>query len=151
MCVCVCVCVCVLSHIQLFVTHRFQHMRILCPWGFSRPEYWSELPCPPPGDLPNPGIKPRSPTLQADSLLTEPPGKAQGYWSGQPFPSPGYLPDPGIKLGSPALQVNSFPTELSGKYKYVPHATLVIYMQNLNSYDRTVNRCSFYKEKMIIK
>ena len=36
--------------------------------GFSRPEYWSGLPCPPPGDLPNPGIKPRSPTLQADSL-----------------------------------------------------------------------------------
>ena len=36
--------------------------------GFSRQEYWSGLPCPPPGDLPNPGIKPRSPILQADSL-----------------------------------------------------------------------------------
>ena len=35
---------------------------------FSRPEYWSELPCLPPGDLPNLGIKPRSPSLQADSL-----------------------------------------------------------------------------------
>ena len=35
---------------------------------FSRQEYWSELPFPPPGDLPNPGIEPRSPTLQADSL-----------------------------------------------------------------------------------
>ena len=33
------------------------------------------VPCPPPGDLPNPGIEPRSPTLQEDSLLTEPPGK----------------------------------------------------------------------------
>ena len=43
--------------------------------GFSRQEYWSGLPSPPPGDLPNPGIKPRSPTLQADSLLSEPPGK----------------------------------------------------------------------------
>ena len=43
--------------------------------GFSRQEYWSGLPCPPPGDLPNPGIKPRSPTLQADSFLSEPPGK----------------------------------------------------------------------------
>ena len=43
--------------------------------GFSRQEYWSGLPCPPPGDLPNPGIEPRSPTLQADSLLSEPPGK----------------------------------------------------------------------------
>ena len=39
---------------------------------FSRPEYWSGLPCPSPGDLPNPGIKPRSPTLQADSLPAEP-------------------------------------------------------------------------------
>ena len=39
---------------------------------FSRPEYWSGLPFPSPGDLPNPGIEPRSPTLQADSLLSEP-------------------------------------------------------------------------------
>ena len=43
--------------------------------GFSRLECWSGLPFPPPGDLPNPGIKPGSPALQADSLLTEPPGK----------------------------------------------------------------------------
>ena len=39
--------------------------------GFSRQEYWSGFPFPSPGDLPNPGIKPSSPTLQADSLLTE--------------------------------------------------------------------------------
>ena len=38
---------------------------------FSRPEYWSELPFPSPGDLPNPGIEPGSPELQADSLPTE--------------------------------------------------------------------------------
>ena len=43
--------------------------------GFSRQEYWSGLPCLPPGDLPNPGTKPRSSTLQADSLPSEPPGK----------------------------------------------------------------------------
>ena len=49
--------------------------RLLCPWGFSRPEYWSGLPCPPPRDLPNPGIKPRSPTLKADSLPSDPLGK----------------------------------------------------------------------------
>ena len=42
--------------------------------GFSRQEYWSELPCPPPGDPLIPGIEPRSLVLQADSLLTEPPG-----------------------------------------------------------------------------
>ena len=43
--------------------------------GFSRQEYWSELPCPPPEDLPNPGVEPRSPTLEVNSLLSEPPGK----------------------------------------------------------------------------
>ena len=45
---------------------------------FSRPEYWSGLPFPSPRDLPNPGIKRRSPALQADSLLSEPPGKSIG-------------------------------------------------------------------------
>ena len=43
--------------------------------GFSRQEYWSGLPFPSPGDLPNPGIEPRSPALQADTLTSEPPGK----------------------------------------------------------------------------
>ena len=56
-----------LSHVRLFVT----------PWSiqstdFSRPEYWSGKPFPSPEDLPNPGIKPRSPTLQADSLPAKP-------------------------------------------------------------------------------
>ena len=43
--------------------------------GFSRQEYWSGLPFPSPGDLPDPGIEPRSPTLQVDALTSEPPGK----------------------------------------------------------------------------
>ena len=43
--------------------------------GFSRQEYWSGLPFLSPGDLPNPGIEPRSPALEADTLPTEPPGK----------------------------------------------------------------------------
>ena len=43
--------------------------------GFSRQEYWSGLSFPSPGDLPEPGIKPRSPTLQADVLPSEPSGK----------------------------------------------------------------------------
>ena len=49
--------------------------RLVCPWGFSRQEHWSGLPCPPPGDLPNPGIEPRSPSLQVDSLPAELLGK----------------------------------------------------------------------------
>ena len=43
--------------------------------GFYRQEYWSGVPLPSPGDLPDPGIKPRSPTLQADALTSAPPGK----------------------------------------------------------------------------
>ena len=45
---------------------------------FSRPEYWRGKLFPSPGDLPNPGIKPRSPTLQADTLPAEPQGKPHG-------------------------------------------------------------------------
>ena len=59
-----------LSRVQLFAT----------PWTiqsmeFSSPEYWNRQPFPSPGDLPNPGINPRSPTLQVDSLPAEPQGK----------------------------------------------------------------------------
>ena len=49
--------------------------RLLCSRDFPRQEYWTGLPLPPPGDLPNPGIKPRPLALQADSLPSEPPGK----------------------------------------------------------------------------
>ena len=46
-----------------------------CPWGFSRQEHWSGLPFPSPGDLPDAGIEPGSPALQADSLMTKLQGK----------------------------------------------------------------------------
>ena len=55
--------------------HGLSPTRLLCPWGVSRQEYWSGLPCPPPGDLPNSGIEPRSPKLQVNSFLSELPGK----------------------------------------------------------------------------
>ena len=105
--------------------HGLWLARLLCPWGFSKQEYWCGLPCPPPGDPPNPGIEPRSPALQADSLPTELSGKPvylfsrvqtfatlwtvarqaplsmafprQEYCSGFPFPPPGDPPNPGIK------------------------------------------------------
>ena len=54
--------------------HELQPIRLLCPWGFSRQEYWNGLPCKPPGHFPNLGIKPSFPTLQADSLPSEPLG-----------------------------------------------------------------------------
>ena len=63
------------SHVRLFATlWTVAHKAPLC-MGFSRQEYWSGLPFPSPEDLPDPGIEPRSPTLQADALPSEPPGK----------------------------------------------------------------------------
>ena len=50
--------------------------------GFSRQEYWSGLPCPPPGGLPSPDIEPRPPALQANSLSSEPPGKPKNTGMG---------------------------------------------------------------------
>ena len=56
----VCVCVCDFSHVRLFATPwTITHQAPLF-MGFSRQEYWIELPCPPPGDLPDPGIEPMS-------------------------------------------------------------------------------------------
>ena len=51
-------------------------LQALLSMGFSRQEYWSGLPFPSPGNLPNPGIEPGSPALQADALLSEPPGSS---------------------------------------------------------------------------
>ena len=66
--------------------NNFKSAVVATPWtvarqaplsiGFSRQESWSGLPFSSPGDLPNPGIEPQSPALQADYLLSEPPGKS---------------------------------------------------------------------------
>ena len=61
--------------VQLFMTPCTIARQAPLSIGVSKQEYWIGLPCPPPGDLPNPGIKPRYPTLQADSSPSEPPGK----------------------------------------------------------------------------
>ena len=63
-----------LSRFQLFVTPWTIAYQAPPSMGFSRQEYWSELPFPSQGDLPNPEIEPRSPSLQADALPSEPPG-----------------------------------------------------------------------------
>ena len=59
-----------LSRIRLFVTLRTEARQAPLSMGFSRHEYWRGLPCPPPGDLPHPGVTPTSPALQADSSPT---------------------------------------------------------------------------------
>ena len=64
-----------LSRVRLFATPWTVVYQAPLSMGFSRQECWSGLPFPSPGDLPDPGIEPGSPTLQADALLSEPPGK----------------------------------------------------------------------------
>ena len=61
---------------------------------FSRQEYWSGQPFPSPGDVPDPGIEPRSPTLQVDSLPSEPPGKPR---LGRGYDSCDYTPPPSFQ------------------------------------------------------
>ena len=64
-----------LSRVGLFVTPWTVAYQASLSMGFSRQEYWSGLPFLSPGDLPDPGIEPGSPTLEADALTSEPPGK----------------------------------------------------------------------------
>ena len=68
-----------LSCVGLFVTLWTADYQALPSMGFSRQEYWSGLPFPSPGDLPNPGIEPRSPALQTDPLPSELPGKPKKH------------------------------------------------------------------------
>ena len=86
-----CVCAKSLSRVQLFVTPWTVARQASLSMGFSRQKYWSGLPFPSPGDLPDAGIQPRSPALQADSLLTELRGK-------HPPPPPAPAPAPALAL-----------------------------------------------------
>ena len=65
-----------LSRVRLFATSWRVAYQAPPSVGFSRQEYWSGLPFPSPGDLPNPGVEPRSPALEVDALTFEPPGKS---------------------------------------------------------------------------
>ena len=65
-----------LSCVRLFATPWTLAYQVPSSMGFSRQEYWSGLLFPSPGDLPDPGIKPGSPALQTDALLSEPQGKS---------------------------------------------------------------------------
>ena len=60
---------------QSWLTLGACHARLLCPWNWTWQEYWSVLPYPPPGDLPEPGIKPTPPALPGGFFNTEPSGK----------------------------------------------------------------------------
>ena len=87
------------SCVQLFATLGTVACQAPLSVGFSRQEYWSGLPRPPLSDLPNPGIEPRSPILQGDSLPSQPPG----------------IPSPGIEPTSSALAGGFFTAKPPGK------------------------------------
>ena len=65
-----------LSHVRLFAAPWTVAYHTSLSMGFSRQEYWNGLPFSFPEDLPNPGIEPRPPTLKADALPSQPPGKS---------------------------------------------------------------------------
>ena len=71
------------SRVQLFVTPWTVACQAPLSMGFSRQEHWSGLLCPPPGNLPDPGIEPTSPALQGDSLPSEP-----SIWRAEKAPIP---------------------------------------------------------------
>ena len=96
------VCCAVLSHSVVSYSlrpHGTVATRLLCPQGFFRQEYWYGLPCPPPEDLPNPGIEPRPPALQADCLPSEPSGKPKNTGVGSQSLLQGIFPTQELNWG----------------------------------------------------
>ena len=93
-----------LSRVWLFATPWIIVHQAPSSMGVSREEYWSGLPFPSPGDLLDPGVEPRAPALQADTLTSEPPGK--------PIPSIATHKQKGgiIKAESPLKSKSSSPT-----------------------------------------
>ena len=93
-----------LSRVQLFATPWTVAHKAPLSMEFSRQEYWSGLPFPSPGNLPDPGIKPMSRAshaLAGGFFTTEPPGKPQEYWNRQPFPYSGIFLTQGSTPGLP--------------------------------------------------
>ena len=86
--------------------------------------HWSGLPCPPPGHLPNPGVEPRSPTLQADSLPPEPPGKPMN-----------------TRVGNLSLLQGNFPTQESNQD--LLHYRQILYQLSCQGYHFKGPVCTF--------
>ena len=109
--------VCKLSHfscVPVFETLWAMAHQTPLSMGFSRQEYWSGLPCLPPGELPDPGIEPRSPILQADSLPAEPQGKPKNTGVGSLSLSSGSSRPRNLTIVS-CIAGGLFSNELSGK------------------------------------
>ena len=102
--------------------------------GISRQEYWNELPFPPPGDLPNSGMEPRSPALVGRFFTTEPPGKTKNTGMGSLFLLQWIFPTQESNLGFLHCRQIILLTDLRGKLKgsfikkifIWPHQVLVV-------------------------
>ena len=132
------VCCAVLSHSVVSDSlgpHGLWPARLLCPWGFSRQEHWSGLPRSPPGHLPNLGIKPRSPTLQMDSLPSEPPEKPKNTGVGNLSLIRGIFPMHDLNQG--LLHYRGIPYQLSYQ-GCLYFSVLKIKLHNINKALRTV-------------
>ena len=107
------------SHVHLCANVWPVARQVPLSMGFSRQEYWSGLPRPPPGDIPNPGIEPRSPALQVDSLPSEPPGKLKN-----------------TRVGSLSLLQRTFPTQELNPG--LPHCRQILYHLSHQGSSRTL-------------
>ena len=100
-----------LNRAQLFATPWTVACQASLSMGLFRQEYWSGLPCPPPGDLPNPGIEPRFLSLQADSLPSELPKKPKNSRVGSLFLLQGIFPIQELNQG--LLHCRQIPYQLT--------------------------------------
>ena len=122
-----------LSRVQLSVTPWTVAYQVPPSVGFSRQEYWSGLPFPSPGGLPNPGIKPGSPEFRADTLTSEPPRKPfSGGLDGKESTCNSGDPGSILGLGRPPGEGNGYPLQYSclensmdrGAWRAIAHAVV---------------------------
>ena len=141
-----CECVCLLSRVRLFATTWIAAPQAPLSMGFSRQEYWRELPFPSPGDLPNPGTETKSPALASRSFTTEPspslsissvavesdslrPHGVQHTRLPCPSPTPGTCSNSCLSLVMPSNHILCRPVSLLLSSPLAPSAMLSIYHQ----------------------
>ena len=110
---------------QLCLTLRSRGLSM----GFSRPEYWSGWPFPSPRDLPNPGIKPGSPALQADSLPAETHGKPKNAGVGFLSLLQGIFPTQGLNPGLPHCRRILYQVSYQGSHHLLRSVIFLIKFQ----------------------
>ena len=142
------------SRVQLSVTPWTVAHQAPLSIAFSRQEYWSRLPFPSPGNLPNPGIESRSPALQVDSLPAEPQGKPKNTGVGCYFLLQRIFPTQGLNPRLLCLlhwQVGSLLLAPPGKPLYIKCVPPFMYKYYLNKVVLKSKVLSRLKEKKNIR